>query len=181
MGHGMLESFGLRTIVIGNSGSGKSTLAERLGALASVPVIDLDLLHWEDNGHGAKRDEAAARLLVRESAARPVWVIEGVYGWLVEEAVLRATALVWLDLPWSVCHDSLLARGLRRGATKADFAELMRWAEAYWQRRTPSSFAGHLRLFESFPGPKHRLQDREAVRRFLAELEMQTRQAKAAS
>jgi adenylate kinase family enzyme len=53
----MSGSFTQRTVVIGNSGSGKSTLGERLAALAGVPAIDLDLLHWEGDGYGAKREE----------------------------------------------------------------------------------------------------------------------------
>jgi hypothetical protein len=97
-------------------------------------------------------------------------VIEGVYGWLAEVALPRATALIRLDMPWAICRDSLLARGQRRGGTEADFAELMAWAEAYWTRQTPSSFAGHLRLFESFLGAKRRLRDRQEIQVFLAEL-----------
>jgi hypothetical protein len=108
--------------------------------------------------------------LVREVATRPRWVIEGVYGWLAEEAIPRATALVWLDLPWSVCRDSLLARGRRRGGTEADLTALLTWAEAYWQRQTPSSFTGHLRLFEAFAGAKRRLRERQEVDQLLAEL-----------
>jgi adenylate kinase family enzyme len=166
----MSGPFTQRTVVIGNSGSGKSTLAGRLAALTGVPAIDLDLLHWEGNGYGVKREEAVARQMVREAAAQPRWVVEGVFGRLAEEAVPRATALIWLDLPWSVCRDSLLARGQRRGGTEADFAALLSWAEAYWQRQTPSSFAGHLRLFEGYAGSKRRFRDRQEVQLFLDEL-----------
>jgi adenylate kinase family enzyme len=156
--------------VIGNSGSGKSTLAERLAALADVPAIDLDALHWEGDDYSVKREEGVARELVREAAAAPRWVIEGVYGWLAEVALPRATALVWLDLPWDVCREALLARGQRGGGTEADFAKLMAWAEAYWTRQSPSSFAGHLRLFEGFGGTKLRLRDRQEVHQLLAKL-----------
>jgi adenylate kinase family enzyme len=166
----MLIPFTQRTVVIGNGGSGKSTLGERLAALANVPAIDLDLLHWEGDGYSTKREEAVAREMVREAAAAPGWVIEGVYGWLAAVAAPRATALVWLDMPWAVCREGLLARGLRRGGTEADFAELMAWAEAYWTRQNSNSFAGHLRLFESFPGAKRRLRDRDETELLLAEL-----------
>jgi hypothetical protein len=107
---------------------------------------------------------------VREAAAQPRWVIEGVYGWLAAVAVPRATALIWLDMPWALCREGLLARGQRRGGTEADFAELMVWAEAYWTRQNSNSFARHLRLFESFPGAKRRLRDRLETQRLLAEL-----------
>ena len=159
-----------RTVVIGNSGSGKSTLAARLAALADVPAIDLDALHWEGSGYGAKREEAVARELVRDAAAASRWVIEGVYGWLAEVALPRATALIWLDLHWSVCREALLARGQRRGGTEADFAKLMAWAEAHWTRHSHSSFAGHLRLFDDFGGIKRRLRDRQEVDEFMAQV-----------
>ena len=71
-----------------------------------------------------------ARQKVADLAATQRWVIEGVYGWLAEVAVPRATALMWLDVSWDVCREGLLARGLRCGGTEADFAELLRWAEA---------------------------------------------------
>jgi adenylate kinase family enzyme len=152
-----------RILIIGNSGSGKSTLAERLGVRLALPVIDLDLLHWEDEGRGPKRDEAAAMALAQEAAAAPRWIMEGVYGWLAAVIVTRATALLWLDLPWDTCRAGLVARGPRRGATPQDQAELLAWAEAYWTRTTPSSFAGHARLFASSSSAKHRLTNRDAI------------------
>jgi adenylate kinase family enzyme len=164
----MLESLS-RTLIIGNSGSGKSTLAQQLATLVHAPAIDLDLLHWEADGYGAKRDENAARKLVLTAAGEPRWIIEGVFGWLAEVAVPRATTLIWLDVPWSICRAGLLARGPRRGSTDQDNTELLKWAEAYWDRKTPSSFTGHLTIFQNFPDPKYRLGSREKMSAFLAE------------
>ena len=157
-------------MIVGSGGSGKSTLAESLAGLTNVPAVDLDLLHWAGDGYGVKREEAVARQMAMEVAANPGWVIEGVFGWLAEVAIPRATALIWLDLPWSICRDGLLARGARRGGTDADFAELLKWAEAYQDRQTSSSFAGHSRLFEKFPGAKLRLRGRQEVHQLLGEL-----------
>ncbi|WP_131871757.1 MULTISPECIES: hypothetical protein [unclassified Bradyrhizobium] len=159
-----------RTVVIGNSGSGKSTLAEAVADLAQIPAIDLDLLHWEEGSYGLKRNEDVTRKMVLDISDQPRWIIEGVFGWLAEVALPKATSLVWLDLPWSVCRAGLLARGLRRGATSQDAAELMKWAEAYWSRQTPSSFAGHSKMFNDFSGTKLRLESREQVDRFLENL-----------
>jgi adenylate kinase family enzyme len=170
----MIESLKQRTLIIGNSGSGKSTFAEALGALIHAPVFDLDLMHWKDDGFGAKQDEDVARQKVADLAATPRWVIEGVYGWLAEVAISRATGLIWLDVPWNVCRASLLARGQRRGGTAADFCELLKWAKAYWDRQTPTSFKGHQRLFEHFGAAKLRIWDREQSDHLLAELTAHT-------
>jgi adenylate kinase family enzyme len=162
----MLECF-QRTVIIGNSGSGKSVFAESLAALTHIAAIDLDSLHWERDGQ--KRDEETAKRLVRDAAAAPSWIIEGVFGWLAEIAMPKATALIWLDLPWSVCREGLLVRG-QRGGAEADFADLFAWSKAYWDRETSSSFKGHSHLFESFPGTKLRLRDRGEVRQLLTRL-----------
>jgi adenylate kinase family enzyme len=166
----MLEALKLRTLVIGNSGSGKSSLAEGVAALTHAPIFDLDLIHWKDEGFGAKQDEDVARQKVADLAATERWIIEGVYGWLAEVAVSRATALIWLDISWDVCREGLLARGQRRGGTEADFAELLKWAEAYWDRQTPTSFKGHRCLFEAFSARKLRIRSRKEVDHLLADL-----------
>ncbi|MCK1474967.1 adenylate kinase [Bradyrhizobium sp. 197] len=170
----MTEPLTLRTVVIGNSGAGKSTLAEALANFAHIPAIDLDLLHWEEGTYGLKRNEDVARKMVLDISDQPHWIIEGAFGWLAEVALPRATALIWLDFPWSVCRAGLLARGLRRGATSHDGAELMKWAEAYWTRQTPSSFAGHSRMFNDFSGTKLRLESREQLAQLLENLRANT-------
>ena len=170
----MFESLSQRTVIIGNSGAGKSAFAEDLSALFHVPVIDLDLLNWEGDGYGRKRDDDAARRMTLEVSAGPLWIIEGVYGWLAESALPRATALIWLDFQWSLCRAGLLARSPRRGATDQDGAELLKWAETYWNRQTSSSFAGHSRMFNNFPGTKFRLENREQATLLLADLRTYT-------
>jgi adenylate kinase family enzyme len=160
-----------RILIIGNSGSGKTTLAEQLGARLALPIIELDRLHWQNDGAGPKRDEAATIALAQEAAAAPRWVMDGVYGWLAEAIIARATALVWLDLPWEECRAGLLARGPRRGATAQDEAALYAWAQAYWTRTTPSSFAGHARIFATYAGAKQRLTGRAAIDAFVRKLQ----------
>lgn len=155
-----MEAF-RRTLIMGNSGSGKSTLAQALGARTKAPAIDLDTIHWQGNGYRVKRDEQAARQMVLAVASESCWIIEGVYGWLAEVAVPRATDLIWLDMPWPICREALTSRGSRRGSGQAEFKALLAWAEAYWERQSPSSFAGHQRIFTSFAGKKNRLCSRE--------------------
>jgi adenylate kinase family enzyme len=145
----MFQSLSQRTVIIGNSGAGKSAVAESLATLIHVPVTDLDLLNWEGDRYGRRRGENVARRMTLEVSAQPLWIIEGVYGSLAEVALPRATALIWLDFPWSICRAGLLARDPRRGATDQDAVELLNWAETYWIRQTTSSFAGHSRMFNN--------------------------------
>ena len=161
----MIIDLSPRWAVIGNSGSGKSTLAERVGAAMLLPIFDLDLVHWHSDGR--KREEADAKARVADLAAGNGWVIEGVYGWLMDVALARARTLIWLDLSWDDCRDGLLARGLRRGMTQNDQDALLAWAQGYWTRTTPSSFTGHERLLRSFTGSKARLRSRDEVAAFV--------------
>jgi adenylate kinase family enzyme len=120
-------TFATRVVIIGNSGSGKSTLARAIGQRSGTPVFDLDNSQRQDS-YRLKRDSDAAKQLVVDAVAAPAWIIEGVFGWLAETALPRASALIWLDVPWSTCRDGLFARG-SRGAP-ADHATLLEWAEA---------------------------------------------------
>ncbi len=159
-----------RTVIIGNAGSGKSWLATELAGRFGIARVDLDRIHWDDENFSHKRDESAARDLVRAAASQPRWIIEGVYGWLAECAIPRATALIWLDLPWPDCAAGLKARGPWRGVTEDGFREFLAWAEAYATRQTSTSHAGHRRIFDAFAGPKLQLRSRAAVNGLLAEL-----------
>jgi adenylate kinase family enzyme len=107
-----LDDLKQRTVIVGNSGAGKSTLAEKLAHIVNVPAIDLDQLQWEEGGYRCKRNEQLAKCLVRDVATKPHWIIEGVFGWMAEVALPRVTALIWLDIPWNVCRESLVQRGL---------------------------------------------------------------------
>ncbi len=160
-------TFGSRVVIIGNSGSGKSTLAQEIAQRVGVPAIDLDHIHWEGQV-GVKREEDLATDMVADVARQPRWIIEGVYGWLAAAALPFATSLIWLDMPWIVCSEGLSRRGRWKDATADEHEAFLKWAEAYWQRQTPSSFTGHLVLFENFAGPKQRLRSRSEVDTLLA-------------
>lgn len=166
-------AFRERVLIIGNSGSGKSTLAARVAARTSQPVFDLDPVHWHADGR--KRDEASSCEAVRALVSGPRWIIEGVYGWLAVPAVPRATALIWLDLPWPVCRQGLLDRGLRGGMTQGDQDALLAWAEAYGTRSTSSSAAGHARIFAAFGAAKIQLSRRSDVEAFAERFEIDPR------
>ena len=152
---------GPRIVIIGNSGSGKSTLARAIASAEDIVAHDLDPIHWQDAVGVIKRDEAEAKQAVKTLAAEPRWVIEGVYGWLAAAALPRATELIWLDLPWSVCSEGLASRGPWTNSTPEAYADFLKWAEAYWARETSTSYRGHLAMFETFSGRKHRFATRD--------------------
>jgi energy-coupling factor transporter ATP-binding protein EcfA2 len=158
-----------RIIVTGNSGSGKTTLAQRIAASMACPHIDLDTIYWQDQIGLKKRVEPAAKQMVAELAATQHWVIEGVYGWLAEVALPRATALIWLNLPWPECKAGLEARGPAYSPSPAEYDALLTWAGQYWTRQSPSSEAGHRRLYDAFTGEKFELRSRDEVASFLAD------------
>jgi adenylate kinase family enzyme len=152
------DDFSTRLLILGNSGSGKSVLAERTATFTTQRIFDLDLIHWHADGN--KREEDVSRTIVSSIANDDGWIIEGVYGWLIERAVPRATAMIWLDMPWEICRESLVRRGMRRNMTEADQQALFAWAEAYWTRTTSSSAQGHRHLFEMFKKTKIRITSR---------------------
>jgi adenylate kinase family enzyme len=145
-----------RAVVVGNSGSGKSTFARRLGAALTRPVIDLDLIHWAGSDYGQQRIEHEAREQLLTATAAPLWIVEGVYTWMVAAVLDRATALIWLDVSWNECQHGLMTRGRRHNATETQHAALLKWAEEYWDRDRGNSHSGHMRLYLAFSGLKVR-------------------------
>lgn len=50
--------------------------------------------------------------MVQQVASGEHWIIEGVYGWLAQEAIPRATMLIWLDIPVHERLENVKKRGL---------------------------------------------------------------------
>lgn len=159
----MLDALKHRTIVVGNSGSGKSTLAASISEICGCPHVRLDEIYWVDQCCLKKRGQADAKQMALSISQDPRWVIEGVFGWLVDLVSPRASALIWLDLPWSECQAGLIARGPVLGTSIIEFNSLVAWAHLYWERRSSSSHTGHARIYEAFEGRKLRLRTRAEV------------------
>jgi hypothetical protein len=83
------------------------------------------------DGYGTRRDADLAKEMVRDRASTDRWIIEGVYGWLAQEALFSATAFIWLDLPEPESVENIRNRGLRRGGNEASFEALLVWAGEY--------------------------------------------------
>ena len=170
----------MRTVILGNSGSGKTWLAERLASGTSgtsVPAVHLDELFWQPGGFDQKRLPAETASLIKTARAASGWVVEGVFGELATPFLQDASALVWLDLNWTVCEARLRARGseskphMARPQSEAGLMALLEWASTYQNRDDSRSFAGHLALFQAFDGPKVRFSNEKEVSAFLEAVE----------
>jgi adenylate kinase family enzyme len=136
-----------RILVIGSPGAGKSTLARRLSERLRLPLIHLDREYFGPGWTMPSRPEWRER--VKALAARPAWVMEGNYASTFDIRVPRATAIVWLDLPWWKCALNVLWRVARNyGRTRADLGpgcvekfdwSFMRWIWSYPRTMRPKT------------------------------------------
>ncbi|MEX1248048.1 MAG: hypothetical protein WEA61_06155 [Anaerolineales bacterium] len=172
MAQGNRVSRGQRVIIIGNSGSGKTFLANKISPFAGE-VFHLDEFFWQPGGFNKKRpqDAIAQELLAVSKLER--WVVEGVYGELVEFFVEKAACLIWLDMDWEVCRKNLLHRGsesskqLDSETARINFLALIDWASKYWERTNPRSYLGHQQLYDRFPRSKYRLKSKGDLNTFV--------------
>ena len=105
-----------RISVVGNSGAGKSTFARALATQLGVPHVELDAFfhqaNWTPSPLDVFRDQVTAAI------AENGWVVVGNYSVLRDLIWDRADTVVWLDLPRPVVMRQVVARTLRRMATR---------------------------------------------------------------
>jgi adenylate kinase family enzyme len=99
-----------RVVIIGMSGAGKSTAARRLAAMLDLPHVELDALYW--GPAWTSRPDFRERVQLAVQGDR--WVVDGNYGSARDLAWPRATAIVWLNLPFARVFWRVLCRTLRR-------------------------------------------------------------------
>jgi adenylate kinase family enzyme len=148
----------MKLIIIGNSGSGKTWLAQNL-ANERLPVVHLDNIFWCSGGFSQKRDDSEIQNHILEILTWDTWIVEGIFGELIQSFISRATHLIWLNLSWNLCEERLLQRSSNnihhdRAQSPEDIRSLIEWARQYYHRTDLRSHSGHEKIFNSFDGSK---------------------------
>lgn len=156
-----------KILIIGNSSSGKTYLAQQISTNKNYPIIHLDQIFWSNSSFTQAvpkeiRHQNLASHLMAEN-----WIVEGVFGDLSALAALSADQLIFLNLSWEECHDSLIKRGRSSLSSEDQFNELLDWAKDYWRRETPSSFQGHQNIYNNFYNDKIQLNSRDEINRWI--------------
>lgn len=81
--------------IIGGPGTGKSTLAKNLGKEMKLPVYHIDGIHHLKNWEIRPTQERDA--IVSEKVKEPKWIIDGTYKATLEERVINADLVIFLD------------------------------------------------------------------------------------
>jgi adenylate kinase family enzyme len=153
-----------RVAIMGNGGSGKTWLAKRLALCLDRAPVHLDDVHWQAGPFGVARDKAIVAEEIRQLSHGRRWIVEGVYGWLIDVVLPRATLLIFLDLPEEECIANIRRRGKQRNESDENFAELIDWVSKYRERKNNwNSFETHMRLFDQFQNEKVRLRSRTEI------------------
>ncbi len=123
-----------RIHIIGCEGSGKTTLAHKLADVLKAPCYELDHIGYDNH---VKRSLEERLSSVRQIAAQPQWVSEGVYLWWVDDLLQNADMIVWLDLHWTLCYRRIVLRHIRadiaRTNTHPGFVKMLRFAKGVRQ------------------------------------------------
>jgi len=107
-----------RISVVGNSGSGKTTVATAIAEALGVPHLELDGVFHQPDWQPLDTDEF--RRIVSEFTGANAWVVDGNYSAVRDIVWSRADTVVWLDAPRHRVMRQLLARTMRRMATRTE-------------------------------------------------------------
>lgn len=126
-----LAELGERIAVIGPAGAGKSTLAAALAQKTGADLFHLDPLFHQPGTEWQPRPDGEFDRLHAEAITHASWVIDGNYTHHMPARLARATSVVWLAIPVSLCVYRYLRRcftpGQRRSGGLPGGSERIKW------------------------------------------------------
>jgi ribosomal-protein-alanine N-acetyltransferase len=156
----------MKAVLFGNGGAGKSTLAKRLLARERardqsrpIAVLALDEIAWNP---GVVRKPLVESLALLDDfmARHDEWIVEGVYGDLLEAVLPHCDELHFLNPGVDVCVAHCYSRPwesdkfVTREAQDAMLENLVDWVKQYPHRDDEFGLQRHRALFEAFKGKK---------------------------
>ncbi|MBY0291781.1 MAG: AAA family ATPase [Alphaproteobacteria bacterium] len=162
-----------RILIIGNSGSGKTWLGTTLSQKMNIPLHHMDTLRWDKGGYKIRRSAADINKDLDAIQKQDQWILEGVFGKMVERCLPFSTLLIWLDLPWEDCKQNLLSRGpqfedfLNSNEKEEALNKLIEWASEHELRTDANSWDFFNNLYKNFKHTKMCLRSREDMLVFL--------------
>lgn len=111
-----------RVMIIGQPGSGKSTLARTLGSRTGLPIVHVDLIHWQSGW--VERDKPEKIRLAMIEQEKDAWIFEGGLGATKEHRLARCDTLINLDFPLWLRLFRVVKRTLKHyGRTRDDLPD----------------------------------------------------------
>ena len=162
--------------IVGSSGSGKTFLSQELARKLSIPLYELDNIHWVNDGaqKSTERNEASRDALLSRILAQKSWIIEGVYYKWLADSFAQADIIIILNAPTFLRSYRILKRYLfsKLGLTtsndptlKAAWENVM-WGINYSKNKLPVV----LEMTEKYENKRFILSSKDDVRRFLKSL-----------
>ncbi len=166
-----------RVLIIGSGGAGKSTFARRLHEATGLRLIHLDKVFWQPNWTETPEDEWKKR--VENLVKGDEWIMDGNFGGTMEMLVRACDAVIFLDMPRTLCIYRALKRvAFYRKTTRPDMAEgcdekfdlkFLSWIWNFSKTTKPKIE----KLLEKYQNKKNiiRLKSNEEVENFFMNLE----------
>ena len=151
-----------------------------MGTRLGWQVLPLDQVVFSreqgDGGRGrlVERDRSESRRLLSDFLeADDDWVVEGVYGRLIERVLESRPFLVWIDRSEEDCLEGLRVRSARmlreygRDLSPLQNQRMVERVKGYRDRSDHLGYACHRELYESYSGEKIRLTSILEIDQFL--------------
>ncbi len=163
-----------RIYIIGTAGSGKSWLAGVLSEKLSISNYDLDDVYWIRK-YTKKRSENSRLNKIKLLIGKRKWILEGVYGSWIDEAIKKADLVIWLDPPFRVLSWRIFLRHLKRkinggsGDTLKGTFGLVKYAGRYKKKSNEetSSYKGHKAIIEKHKVNFVVIRNKKQMKKFL--------------